>query len=254
MHLQGKCFNINPIIELKNKYKVALIEDACQAMGTKNNGICAGTLSDIGIFSFQQNKPLTSGEGGIILTDNEEYYKISRNYSDMGSIRDYYPSWDKKGALIGDNYRMNNLQGAILNEQLLKLDKMIDIQRKNKKYILDNIDRKDMISTIINDFSEDDTGINILFLTKNEKMAKECMDIAKKERVEIRYLWNRPYYLQKVIIDAKLTPKDFGKNDCLMAEKISKTLVSVSLPPILKQEELDIIVNLLNNLIKEKKL
>lgn len=223
-------------------------------MGTKNNGKFAGTFSDIGIFSFQQNKPLTSGEGGIVLTDNEDYYKTARNYSDMGSVRDYYPSWDKEGALIGDNYRMNNLQGAILNEQLLKFDKMIDIQKENKKYILDNINSKDMISTIINDSSKDDTGINILFLTKNEKMAKECIDIAKKEKVEIRYLWNRPYYLQKVITDAKLTPKELGKKECTLAEIISKTLISISLPPILKKEELDIIVNLLNKLIKKKKL
>ena len=223
-------------------------------MGTKNGGIYAGTFSDIGIFSFQQNKPLTSGEGGVLLTNNEGYYKIARNYSDMGSVRDYYPSWDKEGALIGDNYRMNNLQGAILNEQLLKLDNMIDIQRKNKKYILDNIDRKNIISTIINDCSDDDSGINILFLTQDEKMAIECINIAKKERVEIRYLWNRPYYLQQVIIDARLTPKDFQKNACAMAEKIARTLLSVSLPPVLEKKELDIIVNLLNRLIKEKKL
>ena len=254
VHLQGKCFDIKPIIELKNKYHFILIEDACQAMGTRCKGVLAGTLSDIGIFSFQQNKPLTSGEGGVLLTDNEDYYKISRNYADMGSVRDYYPSWDKEGALIGDNYRMNNLQGAILNVQLSKFDKMMKIQRKNKKYILDNLDRKNMLSTIINDFSEDDTGINILFLNQNKNLVKECIEEALKEKIEMRYLWARPYYLQKVIANAKLTPNDFEKNDCCFAEKVAETLISISLPPVLNQKQLDVIINLLNHLIKEKKL
>ena len=250
VHFQGKCFDLKPIIKLKKKYKVLLIEDACQAMETKCNGIYAGTLSDIGVFSFQQNKPLTSGEGGIIITDNEKYYTIARNYSDMGSVRDYYPSWDKSGALIGDNYRMNNIQGAILNEQLKKLDKMVKMQIKNKMYILNNINNKDILCKILN--NTDDNGMNILFLTNSVENANKCIEIASKKNIEIRHLWSKPYYLQKVIIDANLKPKDLGKKDCLMAEKISNLLLSINLPPTLTKKDLDIISKLLNKLIKEK--
>lgn len=252
VHFQGKCFDLKPILKLKKKYKVVLIEDACQAMETKCNGIYAGTLSDIGIFSFQQNKPLTSGEGGIIITDNKEYYTTARNYSDMGSVRDYYPSWDKKGALIGDNYRMNNLQGAILNEQLKKLDKMVKAQRKNKEYILSKINYKAISSKILNDFNADDNGINLIFITDSAEKANKCIEIADKKNIEIRHLWSRPYYLQKVMVDANLKPKDLKKKDCIKAEEISNTLVSVNLPPTLVKKDLDLIVSLLNKLIKEK--
>ena len=133
VHFQGKCFNIRPTIELCKKYDIPVIEDACQAMGTKNNGQFAGTFADIGVFSFQQNKPISSGEGGVLITDNEEMYTISRNFSDMGGVREWYPSWDKPGALIGDNYRMNNIQGAILLEQLKKFNRINEVQKKNKE-------------------------------------------------------------------------------------------------------------------------
>ena len=254
VHLQGKCFDLRPIVEIKNKYNIPLIEDACQAMGTKNNGVMAGTYSDIGVFSFQQNKPLTSGEGGVLITNRKEYYTTARNYADMGSVRDYYPSWEKKGALIGDNYRMNNIQGAILNVQLKKFDKMLSVQRKNKEYILKNINIKDMRSKIINGNSEADTGINILIHTLNEDMAKECIEIASQKRIEIRYLWNRPYYLQKVIKDAGLDPKGLNKSNCDCAENIAKTLISISLPPVLEMKELESIVDLINFLIEDNKL
>lgn len=251
VHLQGKCFDVRPIIKIKEEYNIPLIEDACQAMGTKNSGIYAGNFSDIGVFSFQQNKPLTSGEGGVLITNSKEYYKVARNYSDMGGVRDFYLSWEDEGALIGDNYRMNNLQGAILYQQLLKMDYMEAIQIKNKKYILENINKKEMLSKIINDISGDDTGINLLMLTKNDSIAKKCIEVAKKYNIEIRYLWNKPYYMHRVIKNARLAPEDLKKSNCDNAENISKTLISISLPPILTVKELDLIVDTINMLIKE---
>ena len=69
----------------------------------------AGTQGDIGVYSFQQYKQISSGEGGCVVTNKKKYYEIMRNYTDMGSIRDHFPSWNGKEALFGENERMNNL-------------------------------------------------------------------------------------------------------------------------------------------------
>ena len=251
VHLQGKCFDVRPIIKLKEKYGVSLIEDACQAMETKNKGKFSGTFGDLGVFSFQQNKPITCGEGGVIVTNSIKYYNIARNYADMGSVRDYYPSWDKEGALIGDNYRMNNIQSAILRVQLSKMAKMQEIQMKNKEYILKKIKINKVNEKIINKISNDDTGINILFLTTCKEKADICIEKAKDSNIEIRRLWNKPYYLHQVIRNEKLTPQDLNKGACTLAETIADNLISISLPPILKNEDLESIIRLINQLIEE---
>lgn len=251
VHFQGKCFNIRPVIELCKKYNVKVIEDACQAMGTMNNGQYAGTFADIGVFSFQQNKPISCGEGGVLITDNEDLYVISRNFADMGGVREWYPSWDKPGALIGDNYRMNNLQGAILLEQLKKFNKINSIQKDNKAYLINNINTKNIKGAILNYPSSDDTGINLLIKLNDENMAQKIINDAKKENIEIRFLWSKPYYLQKVMVDALLTPKNLNSDDCNNAENISKTLVSINLPPILTHNQLDSIASFINKFFKE---
>lgn len=251
VHLQGKCFDIRPIIKLKEKYGISVIEDACQAMGTKNKGKFSGTFGDLGVFSFQQNKPITCGEGGVIVTNSKEYYNIARNYADMGSVRDYYPFWDKEGALIGDNYRMNNIQSAILRVQLSKINKMQEVQIKNKEYIFKRIKIDEVKEKIINKISDDDTGINILFLTSSKEKADICIKEAKDCNIEIRRLWNKPYYLHQVMKNEKLTPQDLNKDACTFAETIANNLISISLPPTLKNDDLESISKLINQLIEE---
>jgi len=71
-----------------------------------------GCIGDIGVYSFQQFKQITSGEGGAIVTNNSYYFERMRNYSDMGAVRDLFPNWNEEAALIGQNYRMNNLSAT----------------------------------------------------------------------------------------------------------------------------------------------
>ena len=130
VHLQGRTFDIEELVKLAHKYNAYVIEDACQAFGSKYKDKYAGTFGDVGVFSFQQNKQITSSEGGMLVTNNKTIKEISRNFHDMGSVRVEYPSWEEKGALIGDNYRMSNIQAAILNVQLDRLPAMIKKQKE----------------------------------------------------------------------------------------------------------------------------
>ena len=97
-----------------------MIEDACQAFGSKFKGNPAGCFADVGVYSFQQYKQISAGEGGMLVTNNEQFYKIAKNYSDHGMVREFM-TWDDDGATIGDNYRMSNLQAAILKIQMKRI-------------------------------------------------------------------------------------------------------------------------------------
>ncbi len=251
VHLQGRVFNLEPILDLAKDNKVMVIEDACQAFAAKFNNKCAGTFADIGVFSFQQYKQVSAGEGGMLVTNNEEYYQIARRYSDHGMVRESM-SWDDDKAMIGDNYRMSNIQAAILKIQMKKINRAIRKQIKNRKYILSKIDKNKISCLISSPDVGGETGMNIFWLLKSKDEADMAIAHARNKNIELRKLWDRPYYLHGVFQREKLTPNFLGKNNCQIAEDISQRLISISVPPILDKKLLDRVAREIRQLQKLK--
>lgn len=150
--LFGQPYNadaINEIAERKGKeygHKIYVIEDAAQAAGAKYKGKYAGTLGDIGVYSLNVHKPIQCGEGGIVVTDDDELaYKLrlSMNHSEA-VINDYCRQNNVTTLewvfllntvnLIGVNLRMTELSAAIAREQLKKLAGIVKIQQEHAKY------------------------------------------------------------------------------------------------------------------------
>lgn len=250
VHLQGRTFDLSEVIRLAKKYKAYVIEDSCQSFGSKFNGKYAGTFGDVGVFSFQQNKQITSGEGGMIVTNNKKIYEIARNYHDMGSVRDEYPSWEKKGALVGDNYRMTNIQAAILNVQLDKFSNMLSSQIKIYSFLTKNLDSKHVV--LPNDI-DGFTGQNIIFYIKDLDLINKIFNKAQMMNIEIRRIWNMPYDQRKVFKDLKLNDSNLKGIKNYESNNISKYLISISIPPIVNNKEKIIMKKFINYISKELK-
>jgi len=248
VHIQGRCFDISKVVKMAHKYKTVVIEDACQAFGSLYNNRYAGTFGDIGVFSFQQNKLITSGEGGMIVTNNKKYYDIARNFHDMGSVRVEYPSWEEKGALIGDNYRMTNISAAILNVQLDKLDYMIKKQKFDYEFITRSINSKLIIEP--NDYSGF-TGQNILLYINNEKTINEIIEYGEKNNIEVRKIWNMPYDQRKVFKRLKLDSKSLKKVDNNNSNDISKNMISITICPTFTNKEKSIMKKFVETIIRK---
>lgn len=250
VHIQGYTFKLAPLLALAKQKKIPVIEDACQAFAARYKGTFAGCFADIGVYSFQQYKQVSSGEGGLLVTNNEAYFKKAKIYSDHGMVRESM-SWDSEEAMIGDNYRMSNLEGAILKTELNQLGGMISDQRRNKKYILSHIDNA-KTSCIIKSLDESgETGMNILFLAGSKETADKIISEGKSNHVEFRRLWDRPYYQQGIFERMKLTPHYLKKSDCTIAQEISQKLLSLSVPPTLKMPSLKKIVREIKKLQKQ---
>jgi 8-amino-3,8-dideoxy-alpha-D-manno-octulosonate transaminase len=251
VHLQGRVFNLEPILDLAKKNNILVIEDSCQAFAAKYKDKYAGTFADIGVYSFQQYKQVSVGEGGMLVTNNEEFYQIAKRYSDHGIIRELM-TWDDDGAVIGDNYRMSNLQAAVLKVQMKKIKSTIKKQQKNRKYILKKIDKNRISSMIVSPDSSGESGMNIFFLFDTKNIADQAIAHARNKNIEFRKLWDRPYYLHGVFEKAKLTPDFLKREPCLIAEDISQRLVSVSVPPTLNEKQLNRIAREILQLQKMK--
>ncbi|NQE05711.1 Aspartate aminotransferase [ANME-1 cluster archaeon GoMg1] len=145
VHLYGHPCDMDPILDIANDHDLYVIEDAAEAHGAEYKGRKVGSFGDISCFSFYGNKIITTGEGGMCLTNNEELaekMKILRDHGMNPNKRYWYD-------VIGFNYRMTNLQAAVGVAQLKKLDEFVEKKRKiAKRYSeeLKDLEEKELIT------------------------------------------------------------------------------------------------------------
>jgi len=127
-HLFGNMCDMDPIMALARKHGLPVIEDAAQAFAATYKGRVAGSIGDLGCFSFQQGKHMTCGEGGLVVVNNEEYQHRVRLFVDKAWG---YGDPEPDHYFLALNYRMTELQGAVLMAQLGKLDKVVEARIRN---------------------------------------------------------------------------------------------------------------------------
>ncbi|MCL2669183.1 MAG: DegT/DnrJ/EryC1/StrS family aminotransferase [Syntrophaceae bacterium] len=136
VHMCGAPARMDKIMKVAKKHKLVVVEDAAQACGASIKGKYTGTFGQMGIFSFDQYKTITTGEGGMIITDDLDLYHRAEWHHDHGHDHLSTVSRALDGrTILGFNYRMNEVQGAIGLAQLRKLNRVLAAQRKNKAAI-----------------------------------------------------------------------------------------------------------------------
>ena len=140
VHMLGNPCNMDEIMKIGKKYNLPILEDGCEALGASYKGKMVGTIAEAGVFSLDFAKTITTGEGGLIVTDNLEYYTLAKEYHDHGhQSNPAYPRGRDTRRIPGMNYRMSEMQGAVGVAQLKKLDDIVKCNRANKKFLKGNI-------------------------------------------------------------------------------------------------------------------
>lgn len=173
VHMSGVASRMKEILAIAKKHKIAVLEDNAQSCGGTYNGKKLGTLGDVGIFSFDFGKTLTTGEGGMIVTNNEHIYKESREYSDHGhELNPKFPRGEDTRHRSGFNFKVTELYGAIGLVQLKKLDKVIQLQMQNKMKIKKGIKKNPNIEFREIPNPEGEIGDTLTFFLKNRQQTK----------------------------------------------------------------------------------
>ena len=132
VHFAGQACDMDAIMAIAKKYNLKVIEDTAHAHGGEYKGIKLGSIGDAGCFSFQSSKNLTSGEGGIVVTNDEQIANMVDSLRNVGRVKG--GQWYEHHYL-GCNYRITQLQTVILSHQLKRLEEQTQIRNENGLYL-----------------------------------------------------------------------------------------------------------------------
>jgi 8-amino-3,8-dideoxy-alpha-D-manno-octulosonate transaminase len=177
VHMLGTPARIDIISEICASRGIALIEDTAWGCGGSLNGKKLGTWGDIGTFSFDFAKTMTTGEGGMLVCKDKSIFEKASAWHDHGHENNpKVPRWEDTRSSSGFNYRMMELQGAIGLAQLDKLDEVIEAQRKNRDLIwneikyLDGVILRELLS------GSYETADALVFFLPDKECAKKCRE------------------------------------------------------------------------------
>ena len=144
VHIQGFPCDMDALCALAEKYGIAIVEDACQADGGSYKGRYLGTLGDTGAFSFNYFKVLTSGEGGLFVTNDRTMYERALIYHDASAVAFFGDQLENVTQPVfgGTEFRVSDITGAILREQLKKMPALLSDLRRNYDAIRARLDER----------------------------------------------------------------------------------------------------------------
>lgn len=192
VHVFGNMADMQRIMDIAAQYKLKVVEDATEALGTyyiagKYKGKHAGTIGDIGVYSFNGNKIITTGGGGMMVSDNPVYLKKAKHLTTQAKSDELYFIHDE----IGYNYRLTNLQAAMGLAQLEQLEQFIATKRANYEYYKKAFEQIDGLTIL--DFKDDirpNYWFYALYCGKEYAMSRdEIIQYLASKKIQSRPVW-----------------------------------------------------------------
>ena len=174
VHMRGAGADMGPILDAAAKHHLYIVEDAAQAVGGRYRGRRLGTLGALGAYSLQYHKVITTGEGGMVVTDDPALWERAVRYHDQGSVRmeeldETIPAGNP--LMIGINFRMNEITGAIGLVQLGRMEWIIERMRAHKAAVLDGMRGLPGVTIRRLPDPEGDTGATLMFFLPTDGQA-----------------------------------------------------------------------------------
>lgn len=226
VHYGGQPADMDPILRIAEKHGLHVIEDAAEAHGATYRNRMAGSIGSVGCFSFYPNKNMTTGEGGMVVTNSRQIAEKIRLLRSHGQDSRYHH------IMIGYNYRMTDIQAALGLAQLRKLDLIVRKKQKAAKYYDQMLSKEEDIQTPY--VIEDATHTYMFYTVKfpNETVRNRVMRHLNMKRVETRIAFP-PVHLQPAYRSL------FGYKEGYLpaTEECAKRVLSLPIYPHIRRED-----------------
>lgn len=243
VHVFGNNANMEAIMEIAKKFNLKVIEDATEALGTKYisgkyKDKFLGTIGDFGVFSFNGNKIITTGGGGILVSKNIDSLNKAKYLSTQAKDDELYYIHNE----VGFNYRMTNLQAALGVAQLEQLDEFIEIKKRNYKIYKDLLHNNKNFRIL--DFNKDINPnywfYSLFILDKSNIDRDNLIEYLIEKKIQVRPIW-------------ELIHKQKPYKSCLAykiknSEKYIQDIINIPCSSNLSIKDVEYIVDILNNI------
>lgn len=250
VHLAGQPCDMDAIHSIAREHGLIVIEDGAHALGSVYKGKKVGSMSDMTTFSFHPVKPITTGEGGMIVTDNEDFYKKMILFRSHGITRDDSMMtrndgpWFYQQFNLGYNYRITDIQCALGCSQMKKLDRFL---ARRKEIVARYNEAFADCDNIITPYQLSDTESGWhLYIVQVKKCDRRQVFENMREKgigVNVHYIpvYMHPYYQEH----------GYENVHCANAEEIYSHIISLPLYPGLTSEQQDYVIDTLKSLCEE---
>ncbi len=237
VHLFGLPASMQEISEIAQKHNLKIIEDACQAHGAHLQGKKVGSFAT-GCFSFYPTKNMTTGEGGMITTNDQKVAEKVRRFINHGSEKKYYHD------SLGFNYRMTDIAAALGIEQLKKLPLFNAKRRKNALFLTKEL--QTVKGIVCPDFTEGHVFHQYtLRVTPEYPLGRDQLQKLLKEKgIESSIFYPLPLHKQKAY-------QEYQEHIFPVAEKLAEEVLSLPIIPSLGEEEMKMIIRVIREVIKK---
>ncbi len=255
VHLFGLPCEMEKIIEISRKHDLFVLEDAAQAIGAKYNGKLVGRFGDTAIYSFYATKNITTGEGGMIVTDDSQIAEKARQIRDQGQDSKYHH------VLLGFNSRMTEISAVIGKEQLKIINELNSKRRKNALLLDSILAEKNGISPPY--VPENVEHVYHLYAPKIEPeilgfKRERVLSTLNQAMVEAQPVYPLPIYKQPLYLDLNDVNRNplgaivdfpsYSEVSCPVTEELVETLFLLPVHPGLSKQDLDTIRLALENI------
>ena len=252
VHMCGSMARIDILKQLCDQNGLMLIEDACQSVGATYMGQALGTFGQIGCFSFDPVKTITCGEGGAVITQDENLYMRSDQYADHGHDHVGNDRGLEDHPILGTNFRISELNAAVGLAQLRKLDTILKIQRANKETLKEVFSQFPEVSFRWVPDPAGDSATFLSFFLPDEKRARNVARDLGKAGVDGCFYWydnnwhyiRQWHHLKKLEAAAKLPIElmdnvpDYGAVNLPQSDRIIGQLISMQVKLSWTEEDL----------------
>lgn len=238
VHIFGDCVDMERVMELSKKYNIIVVEDATESLGSKfSDGKYAGCMGHAGVFSFNGNKIITTGGGGMIVSKDSDAVNHMKYLSQQAKDDMIYFVNNE----VGYNYRMTNLQAALGRAQLERLDEFKMIKRNN--YHLYKELLKDKVGISLLDFSIGENSnfwfYSLIIESGNSETRDKFIKYMTENKVQTRPVW-KLNHKQKPFLN-------YCKMNCEKAEYYYDRIVNIPCSSNLSEQDVKRVCNLINN-------
>lgn len=189
VHMCGAAAKIDELQAICKEKGLFLVEDACQAFGASYKGKALGTIGDVGCYSFDFNKIVTCGEGGGLVTNSRDVYEKADMYHDHGHDHSNSDRGLEGHPFPGYNYRISELNAAVGCAQVAKIERFVEIQRRNKKIFKDALSPIAEVTFRHLPDAEGDSATFVSFFMPTEELARKATKALKENGAEGVFHW-----------------------------------------------------------------